>query len=122
MKGFLEALQNLGDGGEELRTYTLDRRARITVGDQTAEGRVVRMSPGFAAFVGTLSAAPGTQLELKIDGIDRVLRARFVEAANGVAHGLRELRPSRLLTSRRLEPVDHHLELGDPLLEPPQPH
>jgi methyl-accepting chemotaxis protein len=85
VKGFLEALQNLGgDDGQDLKTYTLDRRATLTAGGHASEGRVVRLSPGFAAFVGQITAAPGSLLELRIDGIDRALRARFVENTNGV--------------------------------------
>jgi hypothetical protein len=85
VKGFLEALQNLGgDDGQDLKTYTLDRRATLTAGGHASEGRVVRLSPGFAAFVGQVAAVPGSLLELRIDGIDRALRARFVENTNGV--------------------------------------
>jgi methyl-accepting chemotaxis protein len=84
VKDFLSALQNLGDG-QELRTYTLDRPATLIAGGRSFSGRVVKLSPGFAAFAGAVEAAPGSALELRIDGIDQPIRARFLEASGGVA-------------------------------------
>jgi methyl-accepting chemotaxis protein len=83
VKGFLDALQNLGDG-QELRTYTLDRPATLTANGRSIEGRVVKLSPGFAAFAGAVDAAPGSAFDLLIDGISRPIRARFLEVANGL--------------------------------------
>jgi methyl-accepting chemotaxis protein len=84
VKDFLSALQNLGDG-QELRTYTLDQPATLIADGRSFSGRVVKLSPGFAAFAGAVEAAPGSALELRIDGIDQPIRARFLEASGGVA-------------------------------------
>jgi hypothetical protein len=83
VKDFLGALQNLGDG-QELRTYTLDRPATLTAAGRSFEGRVVKVSPGFAAFAGMVEATPGSALELRIEGIGRPLRARFLEVSGGL--------------------------------------
>jgi methyl-accepting chemotaxis protein len=82
VKDFLEALQNLS-GGETLRSLELNAATTATIDGRTVSGRVVKLSPGFALFAGPLSAAPGTLMELRIDGIDQVLHARFVEAGEG---------------------------------------
>ncbi len=82
VKDFLAALQDLG-GGRELRSLDLNAPATVTVDGRRTQGRVIKLSPGFALFAGALAAAPGTQLELRIEGIDRPLAARFVEASDG---------------------------------------
>jgi methyl-accepting chemotaxis protein len=79
---FLGALSDLGEG-IELLTYDLDLSATATIDGRAIAGRVAKVSPGTAVFVGPLSVAPGTILELRIAGIDRALRARFVEAGDG---------------------------------------
>jgi len=84
VKDFLGALQNLGES-QDLTTYTVDLAATVADAGRSTSGRVTRLSPGFAAFSGALVATPGSLLELKITGIDRVLRARFIAAENGVA-------------------------------------
>jgi methyl-accepting chemotaxis protein len=84
VKDFLGALQNLGEG-QDLTTFTVDLAATVSEAGRSTSGRVIRLSPGFAAFSGALNATPGSLLELKITGIERVLRARFIAAANGVA-------------------------------------
>ena len=53
---------------------------------KTISGRVTRMSPGTALFVGPLTAAAGASLELRVDGFDRPMRARFVDAGRGGVH------------------------------------
>jgi methyl-accepting chemotaxis protein len=82
VKDFLEALQEFG-GGQRLRSLDLDAAATATVDGRRVAGRVRKLSPGFALFAGALTATPGTLLELRIDGIDRPLPARFVEASEG---------------------------------------
>jgi methyl-accepting chemotaxis protein len=82
VKDFLGALQNLGDG-QKLRSLDLNAPATATIAGRDVQGRVLKLSPGFALFAGPLTAAPGTLLDLRIDGIDRHLPARFVEAGDG---------------------------------------
>ncbi|HLJ19329.1 MAG TPA: hypothetical protein VKU84_03990 [Stellaceae bacterium] len=81
VKDFLGALQAMGDG-EHLRTCDVDLPATVTVSDQTVSARVTKLSPGFALFARAIPAAQGTHLELKIDGFDRPLKARFVETTD----------------------------------------
>jgi methyl-accepting chemotaxis protein len=83
VKGFLDALKSLGEG-QDLTIHAVDLPATITEGGTTFNGRVIRLSPGFAAFSGSLAASPGALLELKIGGIERPLRARFIGSENGV--------------------------------------
>jgi len=82
VKDFLDALQNLGDG-QKLRSLDLNVAATATVGGSSVPGRVIKLSPGFALFVGPLTATPGTRVALKIDGVERPLAARFIETADG---------------------------------------
>jgi methyl-accepting chemotaxis protein len=76
---FLDALHNLNNT-EEFHTWDVDAPATVQQHGRTISGRVVRLSAGFAQFVGALTAAPGAPLDLTIEGIDRPLKARFVEA------------------------------------------
>ena len=85
VKDFLAALGELGDG-EQLLTYDMNSPATVILDGKTISGRVTRMSPGTALFSGSLTATAGTSLELRIEGFDRPLRARFVEAGNGGVH------------------------------------
>ncbi len=85
VKDFLGALKDLVEG-EELQTYDVNVTATATVGGRTIAGRVVAMSPGMIVFSGALSVAPGAVLELKVEGIERLLRARFVETGADGAH------------------------------------
>jgi len=82
VKDFLDALQDLG-GGAGLRSLELNAPASVTADGRSIQGRVLKLSPGFALFAGALTVAPGTPLELRIDGIDRPLPARFVETGDG---------------------------------------
>ena len=54
--------------------------ATAIVDGKSIPGRVSKMSPGVAYFSGALTVLPGTALELKIDGVDRVLHVRFIES------------------------------------------
>ncbi len=81
VKDFLDAVGS--DAGEGLRSLDLDAPATVTIDGRSIQGRVLKLSPGFALFAGTLAAAPGALLELRIDGVDRPLPARFVEAGDG---------------------------------------
>jgi ABC-type transporter Mla subunit MlaD len=84
VKDFLAALGELGDG-EQLIAYEMNSPATVILDGRTIQGRVVRMSPGTALFVGPLTASAGASLELRVDGFDQPMRARFVDAtANGV--------------------------------------
>jgi hypothetical protein len=85
VKDFLAALGELGDG-KQLLTYEMNAQATVVLDGRTISGRVTRMSPGTALFVGPLTAAAGTPLELRVDGFDRPLRARFVDASGGGVH------------------------------------
>jgi methyl-accepting chemotaxis protein len=85
VKDFLSALNELG-AGEKLLTYEMDAQATVVLDGRSIIGRVTRMSPGTALFVGPLVAAAGTALELRVEGFDRPMRARFVEAGGGGVH------------------------------------
>ncbi|MGA3003850.1 MAG: methyl-accepting chemotaxis protein [Acetobacteraceae bacterium] len=85
VKDFLAALGELGDG-EQLLTYEMNAQATVMLDGKTISGRVTRMSPGTALFTGSLTAAAGTLLELRVDGFDRSMRARFVDAGSGGVH------------------------------------
>jgi methyl-accepting chemotaxis protein len=82
VKDFLEALRNLG-GGQGMHSLDLNAPATAIVNGSSVQGRVVKLSPGFALFAGPLTLTPGTAVELRIDGVDRKLSARFVEAGDG---------------------------------------
>jgi methyl-accepting chemotaxis protein len=85
VKDFLSALHDLGEG-ERLLSYEMNAAATATLNGRIVSGHVTRMSPGTAVFAGPLIAAAGTSVELKVDGFDRPLRARFVEAGAGGVH------------------------------------
>jgi hypothetical protein len=85
VKDFLSALEALGEGAQ-LATYELNAPATVTLEGRVIAGHVSHMSPGTAVLVGSLSAPSGTSLELKVEGIDRVLHARFVEVGAAGAH------------------------------------
>jgi methyl-accepting chemotaxis protein len=85
VKDFLAALNELGDG-EKLLTYDLNAQAAVVLDGRSITGRVTRMSPGTALFVGPLVAAAGTALELRVEGFDRPMRVRFVDASGGGVH------------------------------------
>jgi methyl-accepting chemotaxis protein len=85
VKDFLAALSELGDG-EKLLTYDMNAQATVVLDGRTIPGRVTRMSPGTALFVGSLNATAGTALELRVEGFDHPMRARFVEPGGGGFH------------------------------------
>jgi methyl-accepting chemotaxis protein len=85
VKDFLAALGELRDG-EKLLTYEMNSSATVILDGKTISGRVTRMSPGTALFVGPFIAAAGASVELRIDGFDRSMRARFVDATNAGVH------------------------------------
>jgi methyl-accepting chemotaxis protein len=85
VKDFLTALGELGDG-KKLLSYEMNASATVVQDGRSITGRVTRMSPGTALFVGPLTASAGAALELRIDGFDRAMRVRFVEAVSGGAH------------------------------------
>ena len=82
VKDFLGALRDLG-GGERLLAYEMNTAATVILDGRTITGRVIRMSPGTALFDGALVAPTGTGLELRIEGFDRPLRVRYVDATAG---------------------------------------
>jgi methyl-accepting chemotaxis protein len=82
VKDFLDSLQSLGDN-QQLRTLDLNLPATATIDGRNIQGRVTKLSPGFALFIGPLGAAAGTPLELRIEGIAQPLPARFVESGGG---------------------------------------
>ncbi len=82
---FLAALKELGDGAH-LLAYEMNAQATVVLGGATVTGRVTRMSPGTALFVGPLTASAGASLELRIDGFDQPIRARFVETTPTGVH------------------------------------
>jgi methyl-accepting chemotaxis protein len=79
---FLGALCDLGDS-QELRSYDIDTAATAQLDGRSIAGRIRKMSPSSLLFAGPLSASPGTPVELKLEGFDRVLRTRFIEAGDG---------------------------------------
>jgi methyl-accepting chemotaxis protein len=80
VKEFLGALRTLVEG-EVLQTYELNLPATAVVDGHSVTGRVTKTSPGMVVFVGALATlSSGTVLELRIEGIDRALRTRFVES------------------------------------------
>jgi methyl-accepting chemotaxis protein len=79
---FLSSLRDLSES-QQLRALDVNLVASATVGGQTTPGRVTKMSPGMALFDGPLQVAPGTPLELQIDGLDRSLHGRFVDRIAG---------------------------------------
>jgi methyl-accepting chemotaxis protein len=85
VKDFLAALGDLGDG-ERLVSYDMNQPATATLHGRGINGRIVKMSPGTALFVGPLSASAGTGMELRVDGFDRPMRVRFVDSAEGGVH------------------------------------
>jgi methyl-accepting chemotaxis protein len=85
VKDFLGALHDLSSA-EEFRIYSVNLPATATCDGRPVQGRVVKLSPGFILFNGNLAATPGSSLELQIDGIDRVLRTRFIEATSEGAY------------------------------------
>jgi methyl-accepting chemotaxis protein len=77
VKDFLVALKDLG-GEERMVAYDANLKATVLLDGRTIAGVVSRMSPGTAVFQGSLSAPVGTGVDLKVEGFDRALRARFV--------------------------------------------
>ncbi len=84
VRDFLGALQNLADS-EHFISYDINRSATATLAGRDIAGRVTTMSPGIATFAGALTASPGAVVELKVQGIERPIRARFVETGGGDA-------------------------------------
>jgi methyl-accepting chemotaxis protein len=82
VRDFLGALRDLGDG-IDLRAYDLNVAATAIVDGRSITGRVLTVSPGGALFAGPLSVPPSTIFELRIEGVDRSLCARFIEAGDG---------------------------------------
>ena len=66
-----------------MRSYEVNLAAVATIDGRKIEGRVRKLSPGAALFIGALTGEAGKLLELRIEGVDRDLRARIVEAAEG---------------------------------------
>jgi methyl-accepting chemotaxis protein len=85
VKDFLTALSELG-GSERLLAYEMNASATVIRDGHSIAGRITRMSPGTALFIGPLTAPAGTALELRVEGFDRPMRVRFVETADGGVH------------------------------------
>ena len=66
-----------------MRSYEVNLAAVATIDGRKIAGRVRKLSPGAALFIGALTGEAGKSLELRIEGVDRDLRARIVEAAEG---------------------------------------
>ena len=86
VKSFLGAMSSMNED-QQFTAYKVDLAAEASLdrnGSPVAvSGRVKKLSPGMAVFTGTIpSAATGTLLELKVEGIDKLLRARFVGPAD----------------------------------------
>jgi hypothetical protein len=88
VRSFLAAMSTLNED-QQFVTYTVDLAAETRIDRNgtpiTVEGRVKKISPGMAVFAGgdfTLSSAgTGTPIELRVEGFDKPLRARFVGPA-----------------------------------------
>lgn len=81
---FLESLRSLGED-QQLQSVELNLSATASIDGVDVKGRILKMSPGYVLFAGALTAKPGAQLELKVDGIHPPLNARFVESGS---HGI----------------------------------
>jgi methyl-accepting chemotaxis protein len=82
VKDFLSALGDLGQS-RQLRALDVNLSAVASVGDQSVQGRVTKVSPGMALFDGPLQVAAGALVELRIDTLDRPLKGRFVDRISG---------------------------------------
>ena len=82
VKDFLAALQSLSED-QTLAALKVDRAATVRHGSTEVAGQVSKLSIGSAVFSGRISVSPGTKVELKVDGIDRLLQARYVEPTAG---------------------------------------
>ncbi len=82
VKDFLTALSELAEG-QQLLAYDMNTPATVTQDGRSIAGRVIRMSPGTALFVGPLTALAGAPLELRVDGFDRPMHVRFVDIVDG---------------------------------------
>jgi methyl-accepting chemotaxis protein len=81
VKDFIAALKNIAMDNN-FRVHAVDLPATAMHDGESIAGRVTSLSTGIVVFAGKLSAAPGSQLELRIDGIDRDLKLRFVNAGD----------------------------------------
>jgi len=81
VKDFIGALKNIAMDNN-FHVYTVDLPAIAMHAGKSVAGRVTSLSTGIVVFDGPLTAAAGSQLELRIDGIDRDLKLRFVHVAD----------------------------------------
>jgi hypothetical protein len=79
---FIESLKNLSDD-RAMRSIDVDLHATVGVDGKDIAGRAVKLSPGSVLFVGVVKVTPGMLIDLRIEGIDRPLAARFAEPADG---------------------------------------
>jgi methyl-accepting chemotaxis protein len=80
VKSFLGAMGTMSED-QQFVTQAVDLAAEAAVHGSQApvSGRIKKLSPGMAVFVGAISSAKtGTPVALKLEGRDRPLKARFV--------------------------------------------
>jgi chromosome segregation ATPase len=87
VKDFLSALQNLSED-QSLSCIRIDQPASLTSEGRVIQGRIESMSIGTAEFVGSLSATCGMRFELRVEGFDRMVPTRYVEAGLNGTHTL----------------------------------
>jgi methyl-accepting chemotaxis protein len=85
VRSFLDAMATMNED-QQFVTHTVDLGAQANVsGTAPVIGRVKKISAGMAVFAGTMSGTEiGTPVELRVEGIGKPLKARFVgPAADG---------------------------------------
>ncbi len=82
VRSFLDAMATMNED-QQFVTHTVELAAEANVsGGAAVVGRVKKISPGMAVFAGTMSGTEtGTPVELRIEGINKPLKARFVGPA-----------------------------------------
>jgi hypothetical protein len=82
VRSFLDAMATMNED-QKFVTHTVELAAEANVsGGAAVVGRVKKISPGMAVFAGTMSGTEtGTPVELRIEGINKPLKAHFVGPA-----------------------------------------
>ena len=83
VRNFLAAMATM-NADQQFVTHTVDLAAQANVsGGAPVLGRLKKISSGMAVFAGTMSGTEtGTPVELRIEGIGKPLKARFVGPAS----------------------------------------
>ena len=92
VRSFLGAMSTMSED-QQFVTHTVDLAAEAMVARNgsaiSIDGRLKKLSPGMAVFAGAMAKVEtGTPIELRVESIDRPLRARFVGPADGGGYNL----------------------------------